>query len=169
MTRRTVIESSTTNAKGRSSLGKGAAFLSSTTGAPVRTNALMSRISTILPSPRIVAPATPRILASCGPIDFTTISRLASISSVNNAAENSPARTRMTGTKVSSFGSHRGLPAEIHAEMPEAIVLLTILVGRLALTQQILEFPARNACNAFDGTVAAMRRPRRQCVRSEPV
>ena len=36
---------------------------------------------TMRPSPRIVAPAMPRMAAICGPTDFTTISRLPTSSS----------------------------------------------------------------------------------------
>ena len=55
-------------------------------------------MTAMLPSPRMVAPETPRTAAIWGPTDFTTTSRLPSISSATSALECSPARTRMTGT-----------------------------------------------------------------------
>ena len=60
------------------------------------------------PSPRIVAPEMPRMLAICGPTDLTTISRLPASSSVTSAVECSPARTRITGSAASVSGSTDG-------------------------------------------------------------
>ena len=60
------------------------------------------------PSPRIVAPEMPRMLAICGPTDFTTISRLPTSSSATSAVECSPARTRITDNATSVSGSTEG-------------------------------------------------------------
>ena len=73
-----------------------------------RTSVPMSRMMTMRPSPRIVAPDTPRMLAICGPTDFTTISRLPINSSATSAVECSPARTRITDSGVSVSGNTEG-------------------------------------------------------------
>ncbi len=61
----------------------------------------MSRMMTMRPSPRMVAPEIPRMAEICGPTDFTTISRLPMSSSVMSAVECSPARTSTTGMVTS--------------------------------------------------------------------
>src|SRR6202051_3420269 len=64
----------------------------------------MSRMMTMRPSPRIVAPAIPRIPEICGPSDFTTISRLPTSSSVTREVECSPARISTTDIEMSDSG-----------------------------------------------------------------
>ena len=48
------------------------------------------------------------------------------------------------------FRQLRGWAAKIHAEVTEAISLLPVLVGRLALTKQVLQFGPRDTDDAFD-------------------
>ena len=50
-----------------------------------RTSAPMSRMTTMRPSPRMVAPEMPRMAAICGPTGLTTISRLPTSSSATSA------------------------------------------------------------------------------------
>jgi hypothetical protein len=68
----------------------------------------MSRMMTIRPSPKMVAPAMPRIPEICGPKDFTTISRLPTNSSVTSAVECSPARISTTAIETSASGRRVG-------------------------------------------------------------
>ena len=64
VTRRMVIESSTTRAVGRSGVGSTGGATGSSTGLWLRTSAPASRITTTRPSPSIVAPEIPRMLDS---------------------------------------------------------------------------------------------------------
>ncbi len=68
----------------------------------------MSRMTTMRPSPRIVAPEMPRMDETCGPTLFTTISRLPTSSSAMRPVECSPARTSTTGMVTSCSGSGEG-------------------------------------------------------------
>ncbi len=110
VTRRTVMESSTTSATMRRSSRSRAptACNGARPRQPARTSAPMSRITTMRPSPRMVAPDTPRMPAICGPTGFTTISRVPIISSATTPVESSPARTSTTGNVGSSSGSGPG-------------------------------------------------------------
>ena len=102
VTRRTVMESSTTIAKvRRSPCSRGAAAAWARARHSPRTSAPMSRMMTMRPSPRMVAPEMPRMPEICGPTDLTTISRLPTSSSATRPVECSPARTSTTGMVTS--------------------------------------------------------------------
>ena len=81
------------------------------------------------PSPRMVAPEMPRMPEICGPTVFTTISRLPSISSVTIAVECSPARTRITGTRV-VLRHRRRRAADEAREVLEAVLLPAVFEAR---------------------------------------
>ena len=115
-----------------------------------RTSVPMSRIMTMRPSPRIVAPEMPRMPAICGPTGFTTISRLPISSSVTSAVECSPARTRMTGSGDVRLRQDRRPAADERAEVLEAVASAAVIERRGLLVEVALDLGPREARHALD-------------------
>src|SRR3984893_13214324 len=128
VTRRTVMESSPTIAKvRRSPRSFGATGAWARARHSARTSAPMSRMMTMRPSPRMVAPDMPRMPEICGPTDLTTISRLPTSSSATSPVECSPARTNTTGMVTSCPGSSDGASPTNVAMVLEAILLSAVV------------------------------------------
>jgi hypothetical protein len=105
---------------------------------------------TMRPSPRIVAPAMPRMPEICGPSDLTTISRLPTSSSVTSAVECSPARISTTDIDTSASGS-ASAEADERAQLLEAVFLAAVFEQRRVLAEVPRDDVARQAHHALDG------------------
>ena len=153
VTRRTVIESSTTSAKCACPRGRAAVASRQRARAPLGAHQradVENHDDAPVTQDGGAGDAADRA-RSADPTDLTTISRLPTSSSATRAVECSPARTRITGTSTSCSGSSAGAAADECAQVLEAVFLAAVVeVG--ASSAQVLRRPRRSSrrTHAFD-------------------